>query len=183
MADSKSRLAAQLQVPAYYALILRSLTVLEGVALSADRNYKLLAKAYPYMAQRLLTDPNPELRLTFEELMLKGGEFRWNRLEELLQQSRKSQGFSSQQLWLVTDWFLSEQAKQIRDKVTEVRSSPLLCPSLCSCWNVRNLKQHLTCLYNSQQVLIMETSLDSRLPCPVDAKPSVSASQCRILCA
>lgn len=36
--------------------------MLEGLALSADRNYKLLAKAYPYMAKRLLTDPSPELR-------------------------------------------------------------------------------------------------------------------------
>ena len=50
------------RVPPYYALILRSLTVLEGLALTADPNYKLLAKAYPYMARRLLTDPAPELR-------------------------------------------------------------------------------------------------------------------------
>ena len=50
------------RVPAYYALILRSLTVLEGLALSADPNYKLLGKAYPYMARRLLTDPAPQLR-------------------------------------------------------------------------------------------------------------------------
>ena len=50
------------RVPAYYALILRSLTVLEGLALSADPQYKLLGKAYPYMARRLLTDPAPELR-------------------------------------------------------------------------------------------------------------------------
>jgi hypothetical protein len=35
------------RVPAYYALILRSLTVLEGLALSADPNYKLLGAAYP----------------------------------------------------------------------------------------------------------------------------------------
>ncbi len=35
------------RVPAYYALILRSLTVLEGLALSADPQYKLLAAAYP----------------------------------------------------------------------------------------------------------------------------------------
>jgi predicted unusual protein kinase regulating ubiquinone biosynthesis (AarF/ABC1/UbiB family) len=110
-----------LQVPAYYALILRSLTVLEGVALSADRNYKLLAKAYPYMAKRLLTDPNPKLRTTFEELMLKGGQFRWNRLQDLVLQSQKSQGFESAQLWLVADWFLSDSAQQIRDKVVEVR--------------------------------------------------------------
>ena len=57
-------------MPAYYALILRSLTVLEGLALSADPNYKLLARAYPYMARRLLTDPAPELRGSFEELVL-----------------------------------------------------------------------------------------------------------------
>jgi hypothetical protein len=50
------------RVPPYYALILRSLTVLEGLALTADPNYKLLARAYPYMARRLLTDPAPELR-------------------------------------------------------------------------------------------------------------------------
>jgi aarF domain-containing kinase len=50
------------RVPAYYALILRSLTVLEGLALQADADYKLLGKAYPYMARRLLTDPAPELR-------------------------------------------------------------------------------------------------------------------------
>ena len=50
------------RVPAYYALILRSLTVLEGLALQADKNYKLLGKAYPYMAKRLLIDPAPELR-------------------------------------------------------------------------------------------------------------------------
>ena len=50
------------RVPPYYALILRSMTVLEGLALTADPQYKLLAKAYPYMARRLLTDPAPELR-------------------------------------------------------------------------------------------------------------------------
>ncbi len=35
------------------------------------RSYKLLARAYPYMARRLLTDPAPELRESFEELVLK----------------------------------------------------------------------------------------------------------------
>jgi hypothetical protein len=61
------------RVHAYYALILRSLTVLEGLALSADPRYKLLGRAYPYMARRLLTDPAPELRESFEELIIKVG--------------------------------------------------------------------------------------------------------------
>jgi hypothetical protein len=59
------------RVPAYYALILRSLTVLEGLALQADPKYKLLGRAYPYIAKRLLTDPAPELRASFEDLILK----------------------------------------------------------------------------------------------------------------
>ena len=36
--------------------------MLEGLALSADPDYRLLGRAYPYIARRLLTDPAPELR-------------------------------------------------------------------------------------------------------------------------
>jgi len=63
-------------VPAYYALILRSLTVLEGLALYADPDFKVLAAAYPYFAKRLLTDPNPYLRDALIELLFKDGKFR-----------------------------------------------------------------------------------------------------------
>ena len=105
------------RVPAYYALILRSLTVLEGLALSADTNYKLLAKAYPYMARRLLTDPAPELRESFEELIIKDGQFRWNRLENLVREGSKSQDFDPGQLWLLASWLLSPNASLVRSKV------------------------------------------------------------------
>lgn len=66
-----------LAVPAYYALILRSLTVLEGLALYADPNFKVLAASYPYFAKRLLTDPNPYLRDALVELLFKDGRFRY----------------------------------------------------------------------------------------------------------
>ncbi|KAL8152135.1 hypothetical protein V2J09_021943 [Rumex salicifolius] len=82
-------------VPAYYALVLRSLTVLEGLALYADPNFKVLAASYPYFAKRLLTDPNPYLRDALIELLFKDGKFRWNRLENLLVQGRKDQDFSA----------------------------------------------------------------------------------------
>lgn len=36
-------------------------------------SYKLLARAYPYMAKRLLTDPAAELRGSFEELVFQVG--------------------------------------------------------------------------------------------------------------
>lgn len=83
-------------VPAYYALILKSLTVLEGLALYADPDFKVLAAAYPYFAKRLLTDPNPYLRDALIELLFKDGKFRWNRLENLLVQGRKDRDFSAQ---------------------------------------------------------------------------------------
>nr|DAD46399.1 TPA_asm: hypothetical protein HUJ06_016336 [Nelumbo nucifera] len=82
-------------VPAYYALILRSLTVLEGLALYADPDFKVLAASYPYFAKRLLTDPNPYLRDALIELLFKDGRFRWNRLENLIVQGRKDRDFSA----------------------------------------------------------------------------------------
>lgn len=82
-------------VPGYYALILRSLTVLEGLALTTDPKFKVLAKAYPYMARRLLTDPRPQLRDSFAELLFKDGSFRWNRLENLLREGRKSDDYDA----------------------------------------------------------------------------------------
>ncbi|KAL0436790.1 UNVERIFIED_CONTAM: protein ACTIVITY OF BC1 COMPLEX kinase, chloroplastic [Sesamum radiatum] len=94
-------------VPAYYALILRSLTVLEGLALYADPNFKVLAASYPYFAKRLLTDPNPYLRDALIELLFKDGRFRhvlwtdlfhhylWNRLENLLVQGKKDSDFNA----------------------------------------------------------------------------------------
>lgn len=81
-------------VPGYYALILRSLTVLEGLALSTDPKFKVLGKAYPYMARRLLTDPRPQLRDAFSELLFKDGQFRWNRLENLLREGAKSDDYN-----------------------------------------------------------------------------------------
>ncbi|KAG8501853.1 hypothetical protein CXB51_004675 [Gossypium anomalum] len=76
-------------VPPYYALILRSLTVLEGLAFYADPNFKVLAASYPYFAKRLLTDPNPYLRDALIELLFKDGRFsyywtRWRRAGEEL---------------------------------------------------------------------------------------------------
>jgi predicted unusual protein kinase regulating ubiquinone biosynthesis (AarF/ABC1/UbiB family) len=82
-------------VPGYYALILRSLTVLEGLALTTDPKFKVLGKAYPYMARRLLTDPRPQLRDAFTELLFKDGQFRWNRLENLLREGAKSDDYDA----------------------------------------------------------------------------------------
>ena len=102
------------QVPGYYALILRSLTVLEGLAISADEDYKLLARAYPYMAKRLLTDPSPQLRGSLEDLLVKEGRFRWGRLENLLREGSKSSDFDPDQLWLLAEWVFGDGDNRVR---------------------------------------------------------------------
>lgn len=50
--------------------------MLEGLALYADPDFKVLAASYPYFAKRLLTDPNPYLRDALIELLFKDGRFR-----------------------------------------------------------------------------------------------------------
>ncbi|KAL0016670.1 hypothetical protein SO802_003739 [Lithocarpus litseifolius] len=105
-------------VPAYYALILRSLTVLEGLALYADPNFKVLAASYPYFAKRLLTDPNPYLRDALIELLFKDGKFRWNRLENLLVQGRKDRDFSAKDaLQPVLKLLLAPDGEELRNLV------------------------------------------------------------------
>lgn len=105
-------------VPAYYALILRSLTVLEGLALYADPNFKVLAASYPYFAKRLLTDPNPYLRDALIELLFKDGKFRWNRLENLLVQGKQDRDFSANEaLQPVLKLLLDPEGEELRTLV------------------------------------------------------------------
>ena len=72
------------RVPPYYALIIRSLVTLEGIALSVDPEFKILGAAYPYFAQRLMEDPDPQLRQSLKEMLFDGEAFRWARLENLV---------------------------------------------------------------------------------------------------
>ena len=81
------------RVPAYYALIIRSLVTLDGIAITVDPNFKVLSKAYPYVSRRLLTDPAPQLRESLQELLFQNGSFRWNRLENLLKNAKDSDDY------------------------------------------------------------------------------------------
>lgn len=72
------------RVPPYYALIIRSLVTLEGIALSVDPSFKILGAAYPYFARRLMEDPDPQLRNSLREMLFDGDIFRWQRLENLM---------------------------------------------------------------------------------------------------
>ncbi|KAH9658632.1 protein ACTIVITY OF BC1 COMPLEX KINASE 3 [Citrus sinensis] len=92
--------------------------VLEGLALYADPNFKVLAASYPYFAKRLLTDPNPYLRDALVELLFKDGRFRWNRLENLLVQGRKDRDFSAKDaLQPVLKLLLGPEGEELRTLV------------------------------------------------------------------
>ena len=106
------------QVPAYYALIIRSLVTLEGIAINVDPNFKVLSKAYPYVAKRLLTDPSVELRTSLKDLLFKDGSFRWNRLENLLKNAQDSEDYDINQVLDQTlDFLFSERGELIREQL------------------------------------------------------------------
>ena len=108
------------RVPAYYALIIRSLVTLEGIAINVDPNFKVLSKAYPYVAKRLLSDPAPQLRASLQDLLFKDGQFRWNRLENLLTNAQSSSDYDINLVLDQTVEFLfSERGTFIRERIAD----------------------------------------------------------------
>ncbi|MGK7882764.1 MAG: ABC1 kinase family protein [Crocosphaera sp.] len=106
------------KVPAYYALILRSMVTLEGIAIGIDPNFKVLSKAYPYVAKRLLTDPSPELRASLKDLLFKEGSFRWNRLENLMRNAKDSQDYDIDKVVdQAADFLFSSRGEFIRERL------------------------------------------------------------------
>ncbi|CAN1777195.1 Uncharacterized aarF domain-containing protein kinase At1g71810, chloroplastic [Linum perenne] len=79
------------QIPSYFSLVIRSLAVLEGIAISFDPNYKVLGSTYPWIARKVLTDSSPQLKSSLKSLLYKDGVFRIDRLESLLSESLRAQ--------------------------------------------------------------------------------------------
>jgi len=106
------------RVPAYYALIIRSMVTLEGIAIGIDPEFKVLSKAYPYVAKRLLTDSSPQLRASLQDLLFKDGDFRWNRLENLLRNASSSQDYDFDTLINQgVEFLFSDRGSFIRDRL------------------------------------------------------------------
>ena len=108
------------RVPPYYALIIRSLVTLEGIALSVDPDFKILGAAYPYFARRLMEDPDPQLRRSLREMLYDGDQFRWQRLESLigsasLQAQLDLEGLLDQ----VIDFLFSANGGMLRQQLVE----------------------------------------------------------------
>ena len=86
------------RLPPYYALIIRSLLTLEGIALSVDPKFKILGAAYPYFARRLMEDPDPELRESLKEMLFDNKKFKWDRLEDLISNAAKQTNLNLEKL-------------------------------------------------------------------------------------
>ncbi len=108
------------RVPAYYALIIRSMVTLEGIAIGIDPHFKVLSKAYPYIAKRLLTDPAPELRTSLKDLLFKEEGFRWHRLENLMRNAVNSRDYDFNNVVAqAVDFLFSERGTFIRDRLAD----------------------------------------------------------------
>jgi predicted unusual protein kinase regulating ubiquinone biosynthesis (AarF/ABC1/UbiB family) len=108
------------RVPAYYALIIRSLVTLDGIAITVDPDFKVLSKAYPYVARRLLSDPAPQLRNSLQALLFQDGSFRWNRLENLLNNAKDSDNYDLNQVLDQTlEYLFSERGEFLRLRIAD----------------------------------------------------------------
>jgi len=74
------------RLPPFYSLIIRTLTILEGLALSVDKDFRLIRGAYPFVAKQVLTAQSPEMTRLLRSVLIDSttGRIRWNKLEQFL---------------------------------------------------------------------------------------------------
>lgn len=78
------------RIPPYFALVIRAISVLEGIALVGNPNFAIIDEAYPYIARRLLTDRSPRLQEALRYMIYgRDGEFDAENLIDMLQALEK----------------------------------------------------------------------------------------------
>jgi len=78
------------RIPPYFALVIRAISVLEGIALVGNPNFAIIDEAYPYIARRLMTDDSPRLKEALRYMVYgKEGSFDAEKLIDLLQALEK----------------------------------------------------------------------------------------------
>eukprot|EP00466_Bigelowiella_natans_P015454 jgi/Bigna1/44840/e_gw1.104.3.1 len=74
------------RIPPFFALIIRAIGVLEGIALVGDPSFAIIDSAYPYIANRLLTDDAPRVKEALRYMIYGAdGEFDVQQTVDLLQ--------------------------------------------------------------------------------------------------
>jgi len=102
-------------LPPFYVSIIRCLGVLEGVAIQVNPQARIISDAYPYIASRVLTDPQDELKEALRRLALTtDGSIRWNRLESLLEKAKGTQGYdATNALNQLTNYLISDDGEML----------------------------------------------------------------------
>ena len=79
------------RIPPYFALVIRAISVLEGIALVGNPNFAIIDEAYPYISRRLMTDKSPRLRAALRYMVYgrDGQNFDAENLIDLLQALEK----------------------------------------------------------------------------------------------
>ena len=100
-------------LPPFYISIIRCLGVLEGLAIQVDPQARIISEAYPYVASRVLTDPQDELQEALRRLALTSdGSIRWDRLESLLSKAKGSQDYDpSVAVNQLTDYLITDDGE------------------------------------------------------------------------
>lgn len=57
------------RIPPYFALVIRAISVLEGIALVGNPEFAIIDEAYPYISKRLMTDESPRLKAAFRYMV------------------------------------------------------------------------------------------------------------------
>ena len=81
-----------IRIPERYALVIRSLLTQEGICMTLSPDFHFLEVAYPYVARRLLTDEDPQLRQRLTQVLFKDDRFQWQRLQNLLNLAKGGEG-------------------------------------------------------------------------------------------
>lgn len=106
------------KTPPFFTVIIRSLTILEGFALSVDPNFRLVRGAYPYVLQQLLTPEGDEntpeaLRKLLVRLLTVNGEGKNN----LHQEEPKTHFHYSE---ILNNFFLDAKRRKLNGNVYEI---------------------------------------------------------------
>ena len=58
------------RLPPFFALVIRAIAILEGIALKGDPDFAIIDESYPYIAKRLLTDDSEYMKTALNNLIL-----------------------------------------------------------------------------------------------------------------
>ncbi|KAB2077792.1 hypothetical protein ES319_A06G119600v1 [Gossypium barbadense] len=104
------------QIPSYFSLVIRSLAVLEGIAISSDPNYKVLGSTYPWIAKKVLTDSSPQLKSSLQALLYKSLRAR---TEKALVKIQREEANSRMVFKEILSFTLTEKGSFVREILIE----------------------------------------------------------------